>query len=87
MKANQGFGTGFRAGVGSGLPGGTAYNPAALPDVVTSKGIPGPAASTTVTNATNLPVGNPAAGRGHHFTSGSNSSGGRNTTVSASGSD
>jgi len=66
MKANQGFGTGFRAGVGSGLPGGTAYNPAALPDVVTSKGIPGPAASptasTTVTNATNLPVGNPAAG-------------------------
>ena len=67
MKAGQGFGTGFRAGVGSGLPGGTAYNPMGpAPVEQIGKGIAGPAASptasTTVTNATNLPVGNPAAG-------------------------
>ena len=48
MKANQGFGTGFRAGVSSGLPGGTAYNPMGPAEVVTSQGVPGPAASPTV---------------------------------------
>lgn len=48
MKAGQGFGTGFRAGVSSGLPGGTAYNPMGPAEVVTSQGVPGPAASPTV---------------------------------------
>ncbi len=48
MKANQGFGTGFKAGVSSGLPGGTAYNPMGPADVFESQGVAGPAASPTI---------------------------------------
>ena len=52
VRANQGFGTGFREGFTSGLPGQPAYTPGAPAPVVESQGIvPGQATTDAITRA------------------------------------